>query len=348
MNPKVSVIIPIYNVEKYLEKCLNCLLNQSLKEIEIICINDGSKDNSYNLLTDFAQKDARIIILSQDNQGPGVARNNGLAIAKGEYIGFVDPDDYIDSDFLERLYNCAIINNSDIVKGNVKFETDSGFEYSQENLKIKYENKKVPLKSFRADWWSAIYKKSNIDKYNISFAEAYYLEDVAFLDKNLLIAKSFTLLDDVFYHHCIRQNSLTTMTKDEEFCFKQFYISYLNILNFVKSHNINKYYMNETFYKHMIWFFMNIYEATIRDNVNYLSNCKYIIQLLQQLDLNIFSKKRQANLNYIINHQYERLYKHLKNKFKFVKKEFKKNKLYLMINLYFLRIKICVKKGYYE
>ena len=93
---KVSVIIPLYNVENYLKQCLDSVVNQTLKEIEIICINDGSTDNSKQILEDYARKDDRIKIINRKNSGQGVARNVGIKYAKGEYIGFVDSDDWVD------------------------------------------------------------------------------------------------------------------------------------------------------------------------------------------------------------------------------------------------------------
>ena len=101
---KVSIIIPVYNVEKYLQKCLESLVNQTLKEIEIICINDGSTDKSEEILKIFAQKDDRIIVVNKENEGQSVARNVGIKLAKGEFLGFVDSDDWVDLDFFEKLY----------------------------------------------------------------------------------------------------------------------------------------------------------------------------------------------------------------------------------------------------
>ena len=110
---KVSVIVPVYNVEKYLSRCLESLINQSLKDIEIICINDGSTDNSLQILKQFAYKDNRIKIINQTNSGQSVARNKGLAIASGKYIGFVDSDDWIDNDYYEKMFETIERTNSD-------------------------------------------------------------------------------------------------------------------------------------------------------------------------------------------------------------------------------------------
>ena len=113
-NMKISIIVPVYNVEKYLERCLDSLINQTLKDIEIICINDGSTDNSSEILKEYAKKDSRIIIINQNNQGISVARNNGMNKAKGKYIGFVDSDDWVDLDFFEKLYKAAEKHNAQI------------------------------------------------------------------------------------------------------------------------------------------------------------------------------------------------------------------------------------------
>lgn len=119
---KVSVIIPVYNSEKYLEKCLNSLIKQTLEDIEIVCINDGSTDNSLEILNAYAKKDRRIKVLSQKNLKQGAARNNGLKIAQGEFISFVDSDDWVDFDYLEKLYNAAIDNNVNMAASSITRE----------------------------------------------------------------------------------------------------------------------------------------------------------------------------------------------------------------------------------
>ena len=111
----ISVIIPVYNTEKFLVKCLDSVINQTFKDLEIICINDGSPDNSLQILEEYKKKDERIKIIDQNNQGVSVARNNGIENANGEYIFFLDSDDYIDKNFFEIFYKNAKTNNSDLV-----------------------------------------------------------------------------------------------------------------------------------------------------------------------------------------------------------------------------------------
>lgn len=123
--PKVSIIIPVFNVECYLQECLDSVVNQTLKDIEIICIDDGSTDSSLKILQKYKKQDNRIILLTQENKGAHLARTTALKIAKGEYIGFIDSDDWIDLDFFETLYNKAIEENADIVRTKIKIIEDN-------------------------------------------------------------------------------------------------------------------------------------------------------------------------------------------------------------------------------
>ena len=115
-KPLVSVIVPVYNVEKYLEECLDSIINQTLEDIEIICVNDGSTDNSLKILKKYAKKDNRIKIINQKNCGLGCARNSGLNQSQGDYIFFLDSDDYLNPNILEKLYPKALESHSEIGK----------------------------------------------------------------------------------------------------------------------------------------------------------------------------------------------------------------------------------------
>ena len=117
---KVSIIVPVYNVEKYISRCLNSLINQTLDDIEIICVNDCSTDNSFETVKEYAVKDSRFVLIEHEiNQGLGSARNSGIGIASGKYIIFIDSDDYIDTDYCEKLYNTAKKYDADIVVTNL-------------------------------------------------------------------------------------------------------------------------------------------------------------------------------------------------------------------------------------
>lgn len=136
MQPKVSILVPVYNVEAYLEQCLDSIMNQTLKEIEIICINDGSTDNSLAILKEYAEKDARIILVDKENGGLSSARNAGIPVASGKYIYFLDSDDYILENTLECLYNEMEENHLD----SILFDADSFYE--SEELEKKHASYK--------------------------------------------------------------------------------------------------------------------------------------------------------------------------------------------------------------
>lgn len=178
---KVSVVIPVYNVEKYLEECLDSVINQSLKDIEVICIDDGSTDYSSNILNNYLIKDNRIKIISKEHEGVGFARKSGFELTSGEFIFFMDSDDFLEFNALEKLYENAISNNSDVVFYkiimynhltnkqsylNPGFDFDLIFNEDFNNFTFDYNDVKhyVLNASFTAG--SKLYKKSFLDKYN--------------------------------------------------------------------------------------------------------------------------------------------------------------------------------------
>ena len=137
---KVSIVVPVYNVEQFLPDCLDSLTNQTLKDIEIICVNDGSPDNSLKILEEYAQNDDRVKIITQENQGVSAARNAGLKTAVGEYIGFVDPDDWIDLDFYSKLYDAIQESNADISVATIMRK-----QGNLEKYRVYYEKEEVFL-----------------------------------------------------------------------------------------------------------------------------------------------------------------------------------------------------------
>lgn len=204
--PKVSIIIPVYNVEKYLKRCLDSLIKQTLKDIEIICIDDCSKDNSLEILKKYAQKDTRInIIKSETNQGAAVARNKGLTIAKGEYLGFVDPDDAVDLNFYEELYKTAKKEDVDIVKcQRKKYFLNGNILVSNLNDQIKES-----IYNFSYEWQTAIYRKSFIKENAICFPdECRKAQDIVFLARNIYRGATLSLIYNIYYHYYKREGSL--------------------------------------------------------------------------------------------------------------------------------------------
>jgi len=205
--PRVSVIIPVYNVENHLEDCLDSVVNQTLKEIEVICVNDGSTDGSLDILEKFAEKDQRITIMDQENRGAGAARNKGLEIARGEYLSFLDADDFFEPDMLEKAFNYSWKNSLDITVYRVK--TFDNRTSKVRNINYDIRKKYLPKKdvfnyndfpgyifnTFKNWPWNKLFKRNFILKNNIQFQELFRTNDLLFTCKALIKADRISVLD---------------------------------------------------------------------------------------------------------------------------------------------------------
>ena len=199
---KVSVIIPIYNTEKYLKRCLDSVCNQTLSDIEIICINDCSTDNSLEILREYSAKDERVKVIDfKKNKGAAVARNIGIDEAQGEYIGFVDSDDFVDLDFYEKLYTKAIETGADIVKGEICELAEDGSLMESFGYDINDEirlNKAYFYHSFT----SAIYHREFLLANKIRFPESIsHFEDPYFAIKSAIFCNKIEIVDEKKYYY---------------------------------------------------------------------------------------------------------------------------------------------------
>ncbi len=221
-NVKVSIITPVYNVEKFLGKCIDSILAQTLKDIEIILIDDGSSDGSWSVIQEYAKKDNRVIAIQQENAGAAVARNRGLEVAKGEYIGFVDSDDWVDADYFENLYNTGLKQDADIVCAYVETEVSNLARGSRFSVSVDQYNKSYNVRmkdairenKFSLDFviWLNIYRKSMLDRNNITFVpELRTGQDSVFNTHTSYYAnKVITVEKPVYYHINRRDGSLMT------------------------------------------------------------------------------------------------------------------------------------------
>lgn len=225
-NPLVSVLIPIYNVEPYLSECLNSVVNQTMDNLEIICINDGSKDHSLDIVKKFASLDQRIVILDGPNRGYGKAMNLGLEAAAGEYIGIVEPDDYIRPDMYETLYRIAAEENADIVKADFnRFTEVNGKRHFVRNqigrAKPKlYGHVVSPVEEpvvfkFAINTWSGIYKRSFLNKHQIRHHETpgASFQDNGFWFQTFCFARRLYFVDKICYEH--RQDNPGSSVHDQ-------------------------------------------------------------------------------------------------------------------------------------
>lgn len=226
MNPIVSVIIPVYNSQKCIESCINSILSQTLKEIEIIAINDGSTDDSYKILKKLLEKDCRIRLINQENRGVSAARNRGLEEARGEFIGFVDADDYIDKTMYEKMYEKAKKFKSDIVICNVSDVSNGSRKVSLNlnegviDIESSKESKFLRDEYFRlgSAVWHKIFRTSLIKENKIKFINYSEVasEDTLFNYEAMLKAKRLYCIDEALYDYKISENSLTKSKSAKE------------------------------------------------------------------------------------------------------------------------------------
>lgn len=220
--PILSVIIPVYNTANYLKKCLNSIIKQSIDNIEIICINDGSTDNSLSILEEYQLIDSRIKIFTKKNEGLSVARNIGISNAKGKYITFVDSDDFLEINTYELALKRFISNDVDAVY----FSTNLIFEHNFYNANHGeyYEHKYhgvidlTPnvIKSMDVCAWNKIYKREIINKYKIRFPEGLLYEDNPFFWSYMLVSRKVYFMDEKLYNYTIRQNSIMGLTSQRK------------------------------------------------------------------------------------------------------------------------------------
>ncbi len=258
--PKISVIVPVYNVEPYLKRSMDSLMNQTMNDLEFICIDDCSTDNSLAILREYAQKDSRFkIITSEKNGGPSAARNKGLEAAKGEYLSFVDPDDAVDLNFYEELYKKAKEEDYDLVKcQRITCDNNKAIPSKRNDL-IKRDRT-----YFTNEWQTAIYKRSITTENHITFNESLRVgEDSLFLWRILLCDKTLAIIDNVHYYYCKRSDSLNAKKLPLANA-KSALESYMLILNHVNESDV---YSKDK--DHYIMFFYRILNSMI----DYLYRC---------------------------------------------------------------------------
>lgn len=204
--PKVSVIVPVYNVEKYIERCLESLVKQTLQDIEIIVVNDGSTDNSEVIIKEYEKKYSdKIKNYTKQNGGLSDARNFGMQFATGEYIAFLDSDDYADITLYEKMYNRAIEQNCDYVECNFIWKYDNK---EKKDIGIKYTDKHQMLATARVVAWNKLIKKELIDKTRIQFPKGLRYEDVEFFYKLLPYIQNFGFVEDCLIYYVQRASSI--------------------------------------------------------------------------------------------------------------------------------------------
>lgn len=235
MQIDISIIIPVYNVENYLKQCLDSLLMQTLKNIEIICINDGSTDASLAILKEYEEKyPNKFIVLSQKNSGAGIARNKGMEIARGRYLSFLDADDFFEKDMLESAFKYCEAQELDFcVFRSDRYHNDSGkYEKIPWTIKNKYLPKKnvfsakdVSLYIFQIfnGWaWDKLYRREFIEKIQVSFQGLRTTNDAFFVFLANTQAKRIGTIDKIYAHHRVNVSNSLSVTREKSWdcCYK--------------------------------------------------------------------------------------------------------------------------------
>lgn len=246
MIPKVSIIVPCYGVEKYLDRCMDSLVNQSLKEIEIILVDDKSPDRVPEMCDAWAGKDSRIKVIHKSvNEGLGFARNTGLEVATGEYVAFVDSDDFVELNMYEKLYKEANDSGADVVFSNFQTEDAKGNWHTSNEVVERTEWVSDRVNEFMLDMvasapnvvverrfqmsvWHSVYRRTIINENNIMFLSERQIgsEDIPYQVDFLRNAKKVVYIPDSFYHYCMNATSLTANYKPDMFeKYKKLYLA---------------------------------------------------------------------------------------------------------------------------
>jgi len=248
---EISVIVPVYNVEKYLEDCLKSLVNQTFQDMEIICVNDGSTDSSAKILKEY---EGKITIIEQENKGQSEARNTGIKFAQGRFIGFVDSDDWIDKDFYEKLYKAITETNSDIavasiIRGENKYRVKYNEQKEYSELAEKLNVCGLPKSCYV---WNKLYKAELVKNY--AFKQGVYYEDVIWMPNVIKKANVIVTVPQTEYHYRRNSKSTVKMVQSEK---KQqdLYNAHVFLADFFEENNVpmSKKYKRITYKIYYLW-----------------------------------------------------------------------------------------------
>lgn len=317
----ISIIVPVYNVEKYLKKCVYSILNQSYKNLEVILVNDGSTDNSGKICDELSREDSRIKVYHKDNGGLSDARNYGVAKANGEYVGFVDSDDYIDQYMYENLYKAIRKYNTQIAecgitrvyKNNKLRPHYDGKEYSlvvdrEGYLKEYLENRKV--------YGAAVCKLLSVDLAKVlKFPDGKVYEDVFYTLELLKKVDKYTLISGNYYYYYIRGNSITTKT------FSSRDMDYIEIIDKIGEYTLNNYSkLKEKLFIRQGFAYLSIFNQIIQLNdYRQIPEYSILIGKLKNIRSNIIFNKlapKSLKIAIILLNINEGLYKKVLKKYK--------------------------------
>lgn len=246
MSVSVSVIVPVYNVEKYLDECLSSLVNQTLSELEIIVVNDGTKDNSQSIIDYYVkQYPNKVISLIKENGGLGDARNYGIPYAKGEYIGFVDSDDVVHLEMYEKMFNKAKLEDSDLVLCDLEYFYETSSEKMVKEGLVQIENMDVNKTVFLSPLfaWNKLYRKSLFIESELKYPIGLWYEDIPVTVPFFTLAKKISYVHETLIYY--RQRSTSIMGSVDNPKVKDIFDIMHLCLTYFKDHNLLETYQDE-------------------------------------------------------------------------------------------------------
>lgn len=315
---KVSIILPIYNVSQYLRECLDSVVGQTLKEIEIICVNDGSTDDSLDIINEYAAKDDRIVVITGPNGGYGKAMNKGIDRATGEYIGIVEPDDYVIPEMYEELYETVKKYDLDFVKSDFyRFTRD---ETGKETLKYEFVDKtktrygellfpkyQPSCIRFMMNTWTGIYRRDFIEKYHIRHNETpgASFQDNGFYFQTYVFAERAMLLNKPYYRNRRDNPNSSVKSKDKVYCMNQEYDFIRDILmqDQERWEKFQYVYWWRKFHSYMFTY-QRIDDSHKEEYIKRMGREYQWAMEMGQLSQNIFSANDWKNINSIIRGTY--------------------------------------------
>ncbi|MBR1680398.1 glycosyltransferase [bacterium] len=350
IKPKISIIVPIYNVEKYLRECLDSLINQTLKDIEIICVNDGSTDSSAQILEEYKLKDSRIKVISKPNSGYGHSMNVGIENASADYIGILESDDISKPEMFNDLYSLITEYDCDFVK------SDYYLYYSQKNeiihnkmikekdsFKVTNAKENPELLFLTPSIWSAVYKKEFLLKNDIRFLEtpgASY-QDTSFHDKVFMCADKILLSNKSYVYYRQDNENSSVNSKSKVYCITD---EYKEVHSYINSHpelEIFRPYIYDLQFRGYQWNLTRISDIFVQDFFEYFyKEFKAFSDnnLLSEVAIKRISKK--YNLNLFLNSPNKYIKKIIKKRKSQKWKEFRRNIIQIRLNKKQVKIKL--------
>ncbi len=289
--PKVSVIVPFYNVETYIDKCLKSLVNQTLEDIEIILVNDGSKDNTKNIVKKYQKEyPQKIVYLEKENGGLSDARNYAIPYAKGEYIAFLDSDDYVETTMYKEMYEIAQKEKSDMVECNFIWEYPDKIRIDTGTI---YNNKHEMIEKIRVVAWNKLIKREILEKAKVQFPKGYRYEDVEFTYKLIPFLEKVSFCKTPMVHYIQREGSITNIQNKRN---AEIFDVLEHVIDYYKKNNIYTEYYSELEYVYVRYAFCSSFLRIVK-----IKDATMKKELLETTWNNVYTKFPNWKKNQILN-----------------------------------------------